>query len=245
MLDKNRSAWYSCKCAGVVKLADALDSKSCGVKSVSVRVRPPAPTSKSSPVRGCFSFAHASDAAGVEMCAQMKRSKCAARLLLRVPVGGTRSARPTGLPSSPLKVPHSASARRGNASPAGRVPPDYPPPKVPHSASARRGNALRASHRTILLSKCRILLIPIGGTRSARPTGLPCTPQKKPTTTASERSLLFFMSVGTRISEQRGINPRLSLSLGGRRLAFQVRQCARPSWACVRASGVRGAVRVP
>ena len=98
MLDKNRSAWYSCKCAGVVKLADALDSKSCGVKSVSVRVRPPAPTSKSSPVRGCFSFAHASDAAGVEMCAQMKRSKCAARLLLRVPVGGTRSARPTGLP---------------------------------------------------------------------------------------------------------------------------------------------------
>ena len=125
-------------CAGVVKLADALDSKSCGVKSVSVRVRPPAPTSKSSPVRGCFSFVHTVDAAGVEKRAQMKKSQCAARLLLRVPNGGARSACSTVQAPRPAPCLHERGHKKKDQT---------APSAQGVFASAHRGRTLCVLHR--------------------------------------------------------------------------------------------------
>lgn len=48
-LDSARILWYHIFCvqhAGVVELADALDSKSCGSDTVWVRFPPPAPNSR-------------------------------------------------------------------------------------------------------------------------------------------------------------------------------------------------------
>lgn len=105
---------------------------------MSVRVRPPAPTSKSSPARGCFSFVHTADAAGVEKRAQMKKSQCAARLLLRVPNGGARPACSTRQAPRPAPCLHERRhKKKDRAAPSAQGV----------FASAHRGRTPRVLHR--------------------------------------------------------------------------------------------------
>ena len=101
----------------MVKLADALDSKSCGVKSVSVRVRPPAPTSKNSPLQGLFFIcSHIAHRRRADVGANEKEAVRSTAVFASAEQGHRAPRDTTGIrPYPALRRSHIAHRRRADA----------------------------------------------------------------------------------------------------------------------------------